>query len=155
GYPHQASEYATFDLTFRYPKVLTLVATGNPAEDGTEGEVRVSRYTTNVPIRFAGFNLGDYRKISAAKGGYTVDVYANRSLEPGLARRQETIMPPVIYGPRHPGEALGPSAAVISAPVDPNLQLHEIASQIEGALEYLTAQFGPMPLKTLMVAPIP
>ena len=64
-------------------------------------------------------------------------------------------MPPVIYGPRHPGESLGPSAPVISAPVDPNLQLHEIATQIEGALEYLTAQFGPMPLKTLMVAPIP
>ena len=68
-YPHQASEYATFDLTFRYPKVLTLVATGNPAEDRTEGDVRVSRYVTNVPIRFAGFNLGDYQRSLPPRAG--------------------------------------------------------------------------------------
>ena len=57
-YPRMGTEFATYDLTFRYPRNLTLVAVGGVVEDRTEGDWRITRRKTESPIRFAGFNLG-------------------------------------------------------------------------------------------------
>ena len=39
---------------------------------------------SKLPIRIAAFNLGNYAHTRVERGGYTVDVYANRELEKAL-----------------------------------------------------------------------
>ena len=52
--------------------------------DRTEGETRMTRRHTAVPIRFAGFNLGDYERTMTSVPGFNVEVYGNRRLESAL-----------------------------------------------------------------------
>ncbi len=148
-YPHQSFEFSRYDMTFRYPKALTLVGTGAVVEDKTEGETRTTRCVAEAPIRFAGFNLGEYKKVSLKKDGYTIEVYGNRSAEPNLARQDPSLIPAL---PRNPRQA--PLAGIAPIP-DNSIHLRELSTDIEGALEFMTAKFGPMPLKTLTVSPIP
>jgi len=42
-YPRTGAGLATYDLTFRYPKSLTVAATGTRVDDHTDGEWRVTR----------------------------------------------------------------------------------------------------------------
>ena len=83
-YPRSAAEFSTYDLTFRYPKKLTLVTAGELVDDRTEGETRITRRSSTTPIRFAGFNLGNYERITGSAPGFTVEVYGNRGLEAAL-----------------------------------------------------------------------
>ena len=66
-YPSRDGLFAPYDLTFRYPKNLQLVSTGDIVSDGVEGDWRVTRRKVASPIRFAGFNLGDYDKASETR----------------------------------------------------------------------------------------
>src|SRR5438105_15301531 len=89
-------EFARYDLTFRYPKSLGLVATGEVVEDRTEGDWRITRHQATNPIRFAGFNLGVYESVQLERGPYRIQVYANRKLEAALQPKAEPppVMPP-------------------------------------------------------------
>src|SRR5260370_5057047 len=80
-YPNQGLQFAKFDLTFRYPKELDLVSTGELVSDAEEGELRVTRRRASAPIRIAGFNLGMYDRTKIVRGGETVALCANRNLE--------------------------------------------------------------------------
>ncbi len=84
-YPRTGTSLATFDLMFRYPKSLTVAATGTPVEDRTDGDWRITRVKTGVPIRFAGFNLGNFQSMVREHNGYRIELYANRRLETALA----------------------------------------------------------------------
>ena len=57
-YPRSGLQFATYDLTFRYPKDLDLVTPGDVVSDKTEGEWRVTRRRTAAPIRMAGIQPG-------------------------------------------------------------------------------------------------
>ena len=57
-----AAGLALYDLTFRYPKRLTLVTAGEVTEDRIDGDFHVTRRVTQAPLRMAGFNLGDYEE---------------------------------------------------------------------------------------------
>lgn len=133
-YPRVGTEFATYDLTFRYPKNLTVVATGALVDDHTDGDLRVTRRKTDVPVRFAGFNLGDFQSVSVAQNGYKIDVYANRHFEAALETKA------------------GPSVAPPSNPA-PRLEL--LAKDVATAIEFMTGKFGPPPLSYLSVTPIP
>jgi hypothetical protein len=149
-YPHQYFEYSKYDMTFRYPRALTLVGTGAVVEDKTEGDTRITRCVAESPIRFAGFNLGQYRKVTLEKDGYTIEVYGNRSVEPNLSTQGPNLIPSFPRNPRAPS-----ATPAIPATSDSSVHLRELSEQIDGALEFMTDQFGPMPLKTLTVSPIP
>ena len=77
-YPRSAPEFSTYDLTFHYPKKLTLVTAGDLVDDRTDGDTRITRRSTAAPIRFAGFNLGNYERITGSAPGFNVEVYGNR-----------------------------------------------------------------------------
>jgi len=79
-YPHVAGQFATFDLSFRSPKRLTLVAAGDPVEDRIDGDWRITRRTIGVAVGAAGFNLGVYEKVTGAAVGVNFEVYGNRNL---------------------------------------------------------------------------
>jgi hypothetical protein len=154
-YPHAGENFATYELTFRYPRRLTLVAPGDMAEDRSDGDWRVTRWRTPTPIRMAGFNLGEYEKVSGSAAGFKVDVYGNRRLEVALQPKMPStpiVVPPSGSGANTANRIHFPPP---TAQPDPNVRLRAVAADITASLEFFSSKFGPPALKTLTVAPIP
>jgi len=153
-YPRGAPEFSTYDLTFHYPKKLTLVTPGDLVDDRTEGETRTTRRRTNVPIRFAGFNLGEYERVVAAVPGFNVEVYGNRRLEAALQPKPQ--MPDTPTRPMTAQQRRDTmSMQIPPAQPDPLARLHAVAKDVSSSLETYSSLLGPPALKTLTVAPIP
>ena len=161
-YPRAGIGLARYDLTFRYPKRLTLVAAGDMTEDRTDGDFRITRWVTPVPIRLAGFNLGDYVKAEGVEGsgntsGVRVEVYGNRRLEFALQGTGTPIEPPPQVTrlprrgiPRRPNLPVGPPP-----PPNPLARLQAVAGDVSSAMQFFSGLFGPPALKNLTVSPIP
>jgi hypothetical protein len=155
-YPRSAPEFSIYDLKFRYPKKLTLVTAGDLVDDRTDGETRITRRSTAVPIRFVGFNLGNYQRVSGSAPGFDVEVYGNRGLEAALQPKivtPDSSVRPIAPQPRH-DSLLGPPPGSLFPP-DPLARLHAVAADVSSSLEFFTSLFGPPAMKTLTVAPIP
>ena len=152
-FPNIGLQFAKYDLTFRYPKDLDLVTPGELVEEREEGDQRITRRRTDTPIRFAGFNLGQYERVRMSRAGYTVEVCANRAIEPALADKRPTLPaePPSHFPPHEPEIVVLPP----ELPPDPLIRLQEIASEIASALEFMGKRFGPPALPTLTVSPVP
>jgi hypothetical protein len=152
-YPNHGMQFTTYDLRFRYPKELDLVTAGQVVEDKTEGEWRTTHRRTGAPVRMAGFNLGRYQQARVSRGGYTVEAYANRTVEAALQPPAApiTITPPMWGRPR-PNQISIPSAP---PPPSSSSRLQELAQGVAGALEFMAARFGPPALPLLTVSPVP
>jgi hypothetical protein len=156
-YPTHGAPFSLYDLTFRVPKDLDIVATGALLDERIEGDWRISHRRTSGLARFAGFNLGTYTKATVTRGPYQVDVFANRKAEPALQARQENVVvipPPLIQRGilRRPGDIVG----IPPAPQpDPTSRLNPLALEIASALEWMASVFGPPALPNLTVSPIP
>ncbi len=154
-YPRLSDGFATYDLTFHYPRRLTLVSVGDMVEDRVDGDVRTTHWKTPVKVRMAGFNLGDYEKVSTSAGGYKVDVYGNRRLEAALTPKG---VPAGIDLPKLPRYRINTPPQEPTTPItlpDPNARMRTVADDVSSALEFYTSEFGPPALKNLTVAPIP
>jgi hypothetical protein len=156
-YPHVPGQFATFDLTFRYPKRLTLVAAGDPVEDRTDGDSRITHRRTTVAAGAAGFDLGIYEKVAGTAAGVNFEVYGNRNLE-------ESLHPPVTLPSANPaprpsfrthGARLPSAPTPVSDLPDPVARLHAVSADVAASLEFFSGIFGPPAMKTLTVAPIP
>jgi hypothetical protein len=158
-YPRIGSSLANYDLTFRYPKNLTVAATGRPLEERTDGEWRITHVKTDTPVRFAGFNLGNFQSMVREHNGYRIELYANRQLESALAPRAQA--PPMTIPldpfprPRRSKslDAIGPPAP--PAPPDPAERMEELTRSLLETLDFMTGEFGPSPIRNLSVTPIP
>ena len=156
-YPRSGLTFADYDLVFRYPRRLTLVTAGGIVSDTVDGEWRTTERRTPVPIRVAGFNLGNYEKSSVTAAGLTVNVFGNHSLDPALQPppKTATITRVVPAGPRVlPREVLTTVIQDVQPP-DPLARLNTVAADVSACFQYFAALFGPPPLKTLTVSPIP
>lgn len=153
-YPMNGLQYATFDLTFHYPSKFDLVAPGDVVSDQTEGDVRVTRRRTAATIRMAAFNLGSFAHAKAERGGYSVDVCANRRLESALQPVTPTIPPDLTNMRRRTPTSLTASMPA-EAPPNPMARLQTLASDVATALDFMAARFGPPALPQLTVSPIP
>jgi len=82
-YPNFASEefgeFTSYDMTFRVPKDMTLVATGDRISESTDGGHSITVWKTATPITVAGFNLGRFKedKAQIEKPPMQVASYAN------------------------------------------------------------------------------
>ncbi len=158
-YPARGLDFATFDLRFRVPANLQLVATGDLMSDTVEGDWREVHRRASSPVRMAGFNLGDYDSLALKRGSLSVEVFANRRAETALEPKRQAI---IIPGPPYPGRGAGPaqrSPQIITMPAppapDPRARMRDLAEEIADAMAWMTAQFGPPPLSLLTVSPIP
>jgi hypothetical protein len=157
-YPAVGDQFAAYDLSFRYPRDLDLVTAGDVVEDRVDGAQRITRRRTSAPIRVAGFNLGNYEHARVARGGYEVDVCANRALEPALQPKAQPLVDMqalgiVTHGQPDPLAALARSSQASGpGPLD---RLHEMASEVASALEFMASKFGPPALPHITVSPIP
>ncbi len=157
-YPKRELQFAPYELTFRYPKSLNLVATGDVVEDSTEGDFRVTRHKTSAPVRFAGFNLGEYHHANASQGGYTVEVYGNRKIEKGLQPKPRPMV--ILPEPGLPSRGMRRPPEIVAIPVDPpapnpTARLSQLASEVASALNFMASRFGPPAFQRLTVSPIP
>src|SRR5205085_985967 len=79
-YPAGAfGERATYDMTFRIPKDLTMVASGYPQGSSQIGNEAITRWKSDIPLAVAGFNFGKFKKteVTDDKTKYTIESYAN------------------------------------------------------------------------------
>jgi Peptidase family M1 domain len=156
-YPRTGAGLANYDLTFRYPKNLTVAATGMPMEDHIDGDWRVTHLKTETPIRFAGFNLGNFQSVVREHNGYRIELYANHQLESALTPRAVLpAMPPRDdpFPRRRPKEAIASAQEPIEPP-DPAGRMDELTRNLLDTLDFMTEEFGPSPIRNLAVTPIP
>jgi len=155
-YPRRGDVFADYDLVFHYPKRLTLVTPGDIVRDQIDGEWRITERHTPVPVRVAGFNLGDYQKSSTSAGGLTVDVFGNRRLDPALQPppRLNTITR-VVPNPRAPRREETTTILQTAPSPDPLARLNMVAADVSACFQYFSGLFGPPALKALTVSPIP
>ncbi len=152
-YPIHGMQFTTFDLLFRYPQDLDLVAAGDVVEDRTEGEWHITRRRVAAPVRSAGFNLGNYAHARVERDGYTIDVCANRALERELRPRfPEPIVPPSPVARRL---TVNPETLPQPSLPSPTERLQALASQVVSAMQFMAARFGPPALPHLTISPIP
>jgi hypothetical protein len=157
-YPSHGLQFATYDLTFRCPSDLDLAAAGELLEDRTEGAWHITHRRTSSPIRNAGFNLGDYVRARVERGGYVVEVCANRALERSLRPEPVNAAVPVpVFDRAHRSPASGAVIQQPPPPPPPNplARLQALASDVASAMEFMAARFGPPALPHLTVSPIP
>jgi hypothetical protein len=158
-YPQRGQRNAIYDLTFRIPRKLNLAATGERLSETEDGEWRTSHWKSKNPIRVAGFNIGTYKEDSVkTASGVTVTVYANQGLEPAL----EASRPPATPDAASAVSAL-PNTRRRDAPTPlpplppPNAKniASEMARDLAPVVDYFSRTFGPLPMDSLRVSPIP
>jgi hypothetical protein len=158
-YPHlgDASSFADYDLTLRWPRKLRLIATGSKLEEHEDGDFRVGHWKTEKPTSVAGFNLGDYASASFSSGGHSVDIYANRELEENLRNRlslsdaSSLPVPSNPYGFPSTGRAM-PSPLPTPSPAD---ALKQLGREIDSSIRFYESFSGPFPFHSLSVSQIP
>jgi len=158
-YPHlgDPAEFATYDLMFRWPRRLRLVATGSKLDEREDGELRVGHWKTEKPIAVAGFNLGEYASSSVTSSGHSIDVYANRELEQSLQNR---LTPSPAEGIAVPSTTFGaPSTRLAITPPHPTPSpadaLRQLGKEIDSSVHFYETFSGPFPFHNLSVSPIP
>jgi hypothetical protein len=160
-YPHLGGSdtFSQFDLTFRWPRRLRLVATGKKTEEREEGEMRFGRWRSEKPISVAGFNLGDYASETVKDQALTLDVYANRELEQALVNRMERSATPLTSLGGLPSIApgpLGPRRLEMPEPLpSPMSLLKQLGQEIASAVHFYERYNGPFPFDHLSVSQIP
>lgn len=147
--------FAPFDLSFRWPKRFTLVATGTEIDSRDDGDFKTGRWSSDVPFAMAGFNLGEYETETVASNHPKIDVYANRQLENAILaqiQQHSAVVPlPLPAGPPFPhGIAADPPP-----PPSPASVLRDLGGEILDSIHFYEKMNGPFPFGDLEVSQIP
>jgi hypothetical protein len=155
-YPRSGTGLSDYDLTFRYPKSLTVAATGTKSEDRVEGDWRITHIKTDTPVRFAGFNLGNFQSVVREHNGYRIELYANHQLESALEPKAALPAMPTPETPfRRRRSRESDPLAHLAAPPDPASRMEELTKSLLDTLDFMTEEFGASPIRNLAVTPIP
>ena len=163
-YPHVAGPdyFVSFDLAFRWPRRLVLVATGAKQEEREEGAVRIGHWRSTVPSALAGFNLGEYA-VETVPGKPQIELFANRQLEDAILNRlhrrssgpaETSAVPDLPVSPRTqlqipptpPAQFFTPSPAAV---------LKQLGANMLDSIRYFERLNGPFPFDHLDVSQIP
>ncbi|HYL68323.1 MAG TPA: M1 family aminopeptidase [Candidatus Limnocylindria bacterium] len=151
--------FVPFDLTFRWPKRFTLVATGTKVESHDEGDTRAGRWRSDVPFAVAGFNLGEYKMETAGGDNPKVYLYANQQLEDailellrkGNAPSAAEVLPPN-FRSAHPHTS---PVVMPDLPPSPAAILKRLGGQVADSVHFFETMNGPFPFDHLDVSQIP
>jgi hypothetical protein len=168
-YPNRGLVMSDFDLTFRYPPGWTLVATGrsvppskpagSPSASAAQnvppntGEEQVTRWVSERPIPFSGFDLGKYVRGSAQAGDVNVEAYATTSVERNFPTPRSQMEPEPT-----PGQSgLGKTPPPLIAPPTPSPARNAtaVAEFTARAIRYYADRFGPFPYSKLALTQLP
>ena len=91
------------------------------------------------------------------RNGYTIRLYANRHLESAL--EPKLAPPPPIAAEQHQFPHFRRPAADLltsqTAPPDPTPRIENLTGAVIDALDFMTEEFGPTPIRNLAITPIP
>lgn len=98
----QFGDRATFDITFRYPKQMTMVGVGEMLEpEKIEGDLKTAKWSTKgIEMAVAGFNYGDFikKEIKDDVTGYTLEVLVNKDVPDEIKSMQRNMEQANSYG---------------------------------------------------------
>ena len=157
-YPNRGPfDRASFDLTFRYPAQLTLVATGDREEETTTGDVKKSHWVSHGEFPVAGFNLGPYDSRLRKVGKTDIEVYATPEAEAALEKRHAVAQTSTatMTVERGTGRVIILPALTPTQPLSPSALLDQVAERARQSLKYFESLFGPYPYSRLAIAQIP
>lgn len=153
AHPQGLGDFASFDLSFRWPKRFALVATGKEVESHENGDFESGRWVSDVPFAVAGFNLGEYKEATANAADPRIQLYANQQLETAILAHMQQQQPlpeaPRPGMPRFPAGLDGPPAP------DPASVLKSLGGQILDAIHFYDTLNGPFPFSSLEISQIP
>lgn len=151
-FPQMQFQPAPFRSTFRHPKNLMIVCPGERTEK-VEGDLKRTTCTVTNPVRLFGFNVGDFQSETAKRGGFDVEVFANKQVEQALERRTVTtvVTPPTMRR----GPASGAVMAIPNIPPNSTARLGVMTDEIASALEYFRSFLGNPAMTRIVAAPIP
>jgi hypothetical protein len=165
-YPGRGTQFARYDVTWRYPKSLNLISAGQVTEDRTEGDLRVTRRVPDGRLDMLAFNLGQYDEKTVEHNGLQIEVNANHEVEDALRVRQPDPLP-LNTGNRLPRRGLRgipelngdrpdlPAAAPVVDRDTRDAQLSQVANQIAAAVDFFRTRFGEPSLTRIEVSPLP
>jgi Peptidase family M1 domain len=158
-YAHIGGEHFTpFDLTFHWPKRLTLVATGTESEAHENAETKSGRWQSQTPSPNSGFNLSQYQMASTT-GQPKIQVYANKELEEAIMARLQTpapnaVRPPSLLNRYKDADPLNGGSDQPPAP-SPTSALKQLGASMQDSIHFFDNLNGPFPFDHLDVAQIP
>jgi hypothetical protein len=158
-YAHIGGEHFTpYDLTFHWPKRLTLVATGTESETRDDAATRSGRWRSEKPFPTAGFNLSQYQMASTS-GQPKIQVYANKELEEAIMARLQlgapnAVPPPSLLDHFRDTDHLS-GAADEPPPPSPTTALKQLAASVQDSIHFFENVNGAFPFDHLSVAQIP
>lgn len=142
-YPNtRLGDFATYDLTFRVPKGLNLVAAAEKLKEVNEGDWNVSEWKSAAEQSVTGFNMGSFKAESKKLDGmeFQVESFANTDIPESLKELQSRISQAETYGGR----------------VDATLgnisltgMMKKASAEGEYSIKLYTDYFGPIPFKRL------
>ena len=159
GYAHIGGEHFTpYDLTFHWPKRLTLVATGSESEAREDAEAKSGRWRSETPFPTSGFNLSQYQMASPS-GPPKIQVYANKELEEAIMARLQfagphALPPPSMLDHYKDTDHLSGAADQPPAP-SPTSALKQLGASVQDSIHFLENVNGAFPFDHLDVAQIP
>jgi len=158
-FAHIGGEHFTpYDLTFRWPKRLTLVATGMESEAREDADTKSGRWRSEMPFPTAGFNLSQYQMASTA-GQPKIHVYANKELEEAIMARLQraapnAVPPPSLLDRFKDTDHLSGAPDQPPAP-SPTSALKQLGSSVQDSIRFFENLNGAFPFDHLSVAQIP
>ena len=156
-YPRIGLGKTRFELTFRYPRDLDLVATGSLVEERVDEGMRVSRFDSGKPIAIAGFNLGKFASASREVDGFRVEVRATRGVEQRLLPPRSPVLVPRLptTGRRRRNDET--PMLVLPAPTiaNPAQGIERIADDSAEAFRYFKSRFGDPAMPVTVISPVP
>lgn len=143
-YPNLAgvNQFASFDLKFRWPKHLVLVATGQRVASGEDGNQKTGEWRSTAPIAVAGFNLGAYA-VQSIGSKPLIQLFANQQLEQSIAAQLQQFA--------NPASAL-PLPKILP---NPAAVLKQLGVKLQDSVHYYEELNGPFPFPELDVSQIP
>ncbi len=160
-FPHVGgmANFAQFETTFRWPRKLRLVATGQKVEEHEEGDRRIGHWRSEGPTAVAGFNLGDYViENMETVDGVKIEMAVNSELEKAIAERlrSQSIPGPGISGPVRPNRRLRVPTVFAEGQPDPPVDpVKELGHEIAEAIRFGEKWMGPFPFHELDVSQVP
>jgi hypothetical protein len=163
-YPNLGTQdRSKFNLTFHFPALYSLVATGTKTREWDDGVVRHSTWQSEREFPVAGFNLGDFTILTDNNGPVPISVSVNNDVETvfreAAARRamqkEMALRAAAALGRR--GQPIGEPQPV--QPDDNAFSTKALAENVlkgvRETLSFFIETFGPYPYSQLTVSQFP
>lgn len=142
-YPNtQLGDFATYELTFRVPKGLSLVAAAEKLKEVNEGDWAISEWKSAAEQSVTGFNLGRFKAESKRIDGmeFQIESFANTEVPSFLKELQIRISEAEAYGDR---------VDATLGNINLTSMMKKASAEGELSIKLFTDYFGPLPFKRL------